>query len=322
MPDEPHQALTMQLAQRALQRDRELGWELTANPARLRVQTIDALALWLAQQLPITTRFAGITQVTEQAEPLYSAAAHATLALIDSEEAQENGIALHVARLLTHLDNDWPRVHRLLSGMLARRDQWLRHVGHLDRARARSCRCRTRVAEQIAARMRSNRRRRCKCGGRRAGVDRAGALCGWQLAARTRGCRRARICTVFRKPAFERLDAWRALAALLLTNEGNWRTSFSKSRRLSSRSPPPRLSNSASVRCTDALRSNEALRQALHGLRDLPAPHFTAAQWSVLESIVGSVAARGRRTDAGVRRCGRERLRAADASSGRRARRR
>ena len=77
-PQELHQALTMELAHRALMRDRELGWELAANPARLRVQTIDALALWLAQKLPITTRFAAVTQVTEQAEPLYSAAAHAT----------------------------------------------------------------------------------------------------------------------------------------------------------------------------------------------------------------------------------------------------
>ena len=28
--------------------------------------------------------------------------------------------------------------------------------------------------------------------------------------------------------SFQRLDAWRALAAMLLTNEGNWRTRFSK----------------------------------------------------------------------------------------------
>ncbi len=36
----------------------------------------------------------------------------------------------------------------------------------------------------------------------------------------------------------------------------------------------------------DTLRTNEPLRQALHGLRDLPGPHFTSAQWEVLESIV------------------------------------
>ena len=72
--------------------------------------------------------------MTERAEPLYDAAAHTTLALIDSTGTEDRAIARHIARLLTHLDNDWPRAHRLLSGMLARRDQWLRHVGHLDRA--------------------------------------------------------------------------------------------------------------------------------------------------------------------------------------------
>ncbi len=86
-----HQKRTMELARRVAARDRELGWQLASNPARLRVQTIDALALYIARQLPITTRFAAITQVTERAEPLYDAAAHATLALIDSQEEQNSG---------------------------------------------------------------------------------------------------------------------------------------------------------------------------------------------------------------------------------------
>ena len=191
--DEPHRALTLQLARQVSARDRELGWELAANPARLRVQTIDALALWLAQQLPITTRFAAITQVTEQADPLYSAAAHATLSLIDSEDAQDSGVARHVARLLTHLDNDWPRVHRLLSGMLARRDQWLRHVGHLDRAALEApmqnecARQMELVCEALSA----------------VNVQELIALARYAAATcRTiRGYRRAPILTVFRKPA-------------------------------------------------------------------------------------------------------------------------
>ena len=181
--DEPHRALTLQLARQVSARDRELGWELAANPARLRVQTIDALALWLAQQLPITTRFAAITQVTEQADPLYSAAAHATLSLIDSEDAQDSGVARHIARLLTHLDNDWPRVHRLLSGMLARRDQWLRHVGHLDRAALEApmqneC---ARQIELVCEAFWERIRGSSEC----ARVDRAGTLRGRQLAERS-----------------------------------------------------------------------------------------------------------------------------------------
>ena len=282
-PEEPHQALTMQLAERALLRDRELGWELAANPARLRVQTIDALALWLAQQLPITTRFGGITQVTEQAEPLYNAAAHATLALIDSEDAQASGVARHVERLLVHLDNDWPRVHRLLSGMLARRDQWLRHVGHLDRAALEApmqdecVRQMQRVCEAILG-----------AGASALDVQELIALARYAAGNLPPDSRLAPCADLDRLPEarFERLDAWRALAALLLTNEGNWRTRFSKSEGF------PAFASAAPFKLrigafTDALRSNEQLREALHGLRDLPAPHFTAGQWEVLEAIVG-----------------------------------
>jgi ATP-dependent helicase/nuclease subunit A len=277
LPQEPHHALTMQLAHRASMRDRELGWQLAANPARLRVQTIDALALWLAQQLPITTRFAAITQVTEQAEPLYSAAAHATLSLIDNEDAQGSGIARHIERLLTHLDNDWPRVHRLLSGMLARRDQWLRHVGHLDRA-ALEAPMQNECSRQIE--------RVCQA---LLAADAAEliALARYAAGNLPSDSRLSPCADLDDLPdaSFQRLDAWRGLAALLLTNEGNWRARFSKSEGF------PAFASAASFKqriaaLTDAQRSNETLRQALHGLRDLPAPHFTAAQWEVLESIV------------------------------------
>ena len=285
-PLEPHRALTTQLAQRVSARDRELGWELAANPSRLRVQTIDALALWLAQQLPITTRFAAITQVTEQAEPLYSAAAHATLALIDSSDAhdsvEQNRVAQHVARLLTHLDNDWPRVHRLLSVMLASRDQWLRHVGHLDRA-ALEAPMQNECSRQIE--------RVCEAlVGVNAGANAEELIVLARYAAGNlpHDSRLSPCADLDRLPesSFHRLDAWRALAAMLLTNEGTWRTRFSKSEGF------PPAADAASfkqriVALTDTLRSNEALRHALHGLRDLPAPYFTEAQWEVLESIVG-----------------------------------
>ena len=283
-PQPAHRALTLQLARRAAARDRELGWDLTANPARLRVQTIDALALWLAQQLPITARFAAITQVTEQAEPLYSAAAHSTLALIDSSasaDAHDGAVARHLTRLLTHLDNDWPRVHRLLSGMLARRDQWLRHLGHLDREALEApmqqeC---SRQIERVCAAL--------------AAVNADPiekeliALARYAAGNLPNDSRLSPCADLQRMPeaSFRRLDAWRALTALLLTNDGSWRTRFSKAEGFPSfAGAAPFKQRIAAL--VDTLRSNDTLRDALHGLRDLPSPHFTAAQWAVLESIV------------------------------------
>ncbi|HKO68098.1 MAG TPA: UvrD-helicase domain-containing protein, partial [Burkholderiaceae bacterium] len=278
---QPHQARTMQLARRVAARDRELGWQLTANPARLRVQTIDALALWLARQLPITTRFAAITQLTERAEPLYDAAAHATLALIDNPDAQDSGVAQHVARLLTHLDNDWPRAHRLLSGMLARRDQWLRHLGHLDRAALEAPMqnaCSLQIERVCEALLESNA----------AGwTDELVALARYAAGNLANDSRLSPCADLDGLPeaSFQRLDAWRALAALLLTNEGTWRTRFSKLEGFPSFAAAAPFKQRI-VALTDHLRSNEALRQALHDLRSLPEPRFTGAQWEVLESIV------------------------------------
>ncbi len=118
--------------------------------------------------------------------------------------------------------------------------------------------------------------------------------------------------------SFQRLDAWRALAALLLTNDGNWRTRFSKLEGFPSFAAAAPFKQRI-VALTDGLRSNEPLRQALHGLRDLPAPHFTPAQWRVLESIVALLPRAAAELTARIRRRGRERLRARDASGSRRA---
>lgn len=276
-PDKPHHALTRQLAQRVAARDKERGWELAANPARLRVQTIDALALWLAQQRPITTRFSAIANVTEQAGPLYDAAAYATLKLIDSPEPQYRSVAHHIARLLTHLDNDWLRLHRLLSGMLARRDQWLRHVGRLDRAALeapmqREC---ARQIERVCNALPEVHATELIALARFA----AGNLAG--------GSRLAPCADLDRLPemSHRQLDVWRALAAVLLTNDGTWRIRFSKSEGFPSTAYAEPFKQRI-VALIDALRPNEALREALHGLRELPAPHFTTAQWEILESIV------------------------------------
>ena len=50
VPKEPHRALTQELAGAVLERDRTRGWSLLATPRRMRIDTLDALNAWLAQQ--------------------------------------------------------------------------------------------------------------------------------------------------------------------------------------------------------------------------------------------------------------------------------
>jgi ATP-dependent exoDNAse (exonuclease V) beta subunit len=127
---EPHRALTLAHARRALERDRIRGWGLQDNPARLRIQTIDALCASLTRQMPVLSAFGAQPESVDDASALCQQAARATLARLD----EQGEAADCVARLLQHLDNNIPVAEALLAGMLKRREHWLRnlHAG-LDR---------------------------------------------------------------------------------------------------------------------------------------------------------------------------------------------
>ena len=87
---------------------------------RLRIETIDAFCLSLARRLPVPSQFGAAPGIAEDPQPLYREAAWRTASAFDNPA---------VARLLAHLDNNVGAAVGLLSGMLARRDQWLRKTG-------------------------------------------------------------------------------------------------------------------------------------------------------------------------------------------------
>ncbi|MBM3754578.1 MAG: DNA helicase UvrD [Acidobacteria bacterium] len=127
-PVEEYKRKTWGLARAVLARDAERGWGLPENPSRLRVLTLDALCASIAAQMPWMSRLGGPPRIAEDAEELHREAALRTLALIETSMGEP------VARLLVHVDNNHVRARDLLAAMLARRDQWLRHSGALDRA--------------------------------------------------------------------------------------------------------------------------------------------------------------------------------------------
>ena len=122
--ENPHEALTLSLAAAALNRSNDLGWSLTEDPGRLQVRTIDSLCHRLARRLPLLSGNGGAAAPVDDASELYTLAATRTLALVD-----DDAFGAPVATLLNHLDNNPLRARGLLSSMLARRDQWLRHLG-------------------------------------------------------------------------------------------------------------------------------------------------------------------------------------------------
>jgi ATP-dependent exoDNAse (exonuclease V) beta subunit len=128
-PETEHERVTFQIAREVLRHEQRLQWNLLQNPARLRIETIDALCASITRRMPWLSRFGAMPEIVEKAEGLYREAARHTLSHLEEGHAA-------LGNLLLHLDNDFQRAAQLISQMLARRDQWLRHIGRRSGSRA------------------------------------------------------------------------------------------------------------------------------------------------------------------------------------------
>lgn len=108
-------------AARALAQSDAMGWQLVRHPARLKIQTIDSLALSLTRGLPVAAALNPSLNLTENAEHHYTRAARQLLLkLYDGGPLTEE-----IADFLRQCDNDAAKAERLVSAMLGKRDQWL-----------------------------------------------------------------------------------------------------------------------------------------------------------------------------------------------------
>jgi len=121
-PARPLHARTLELARAALVADAAHGWKLLAQPARLRVQTIDALNLALARRLPVLSGLGAGLGIEEDAGDLYRVAAERLLEHLPGGSPSDSRA---VATLLAHVDNRVERFVELVIEMLTRREAWL-----------------------------------------------------------------------------------------------------------------------------------------------------------------------------------------------------
>jgi len=121
---DPGAAALAPLAAAARAHGASRGWELEAEPERLRIQTIDSFNYWLASQLPVASRAGGLLTITENAAELYRRAARRTLLAAEGDPA----LAPDVQLLFERLDNHWLNLERLIAQMLEQRGHWLRFV--------------------------------------------------------------------------------------------------------------------------------------------------------------------------------------------------
>jgi ATP-dependent exoDNAse (exonuclease V) beta subunit len=279
-PEHAADAVTLAHAAAVLAHGRALGWALEEQPARLRIQTIDALNHWLAARLPVLSRAGVGLDVETRPRELYALAAERTLAAVDDDDA----LAEAVATVLAHADNDAGRVRDQLVRMLATRERWLRIVvaapGPAGAAALRPA-LEAALAEQVAAALAA-----------------AAALLPGAVAAELSARASAAAARLASPDADERalaaappwpwpagvaaLAAWRALARLLLTGEGAWRKTVNVRQGFP---PEGKADKAAFVALIAGLAADEPLRQALAALVALPPPHYPEAEWRVLAAL-------------------------------------
>jgi ATP-dependent exoDNAse (exonuclease V) beta subunit len=286
LPPQEHQQLTYALAQAALQRDAEHGWQLIANPRRLRIQTLDSLNALIARLRPISApeSASGVRIVVDaEIRHLYRAAALATL-----DWLAERGTMQEAARdVLVHVDNNTWTYIAYLTQMLATRDQWLPFVGSGLLTAPESATLREQFEANLEYVVSDHL-------GRAVAAFDSGSLvelCAMQRYAsgqlRDAGEMSHPICALqglTRLPPVDpgAIHQWLGLGELLLTKAGEFRKKVDKRQGF----PPGDKGQKADMhRLLEQLAVQPQIAELLHGIRSLPPLQYSDAQWSVLLAL-------------------------------------
>src|SRR6185437_1110131 len=251
------------LLQRARERDQQCGWQLLRNPARLRVETIDALNHRLAHRLPVSARAAPGLALARHAGTLYRTAAARTLEAAWLDEATRPAAQW----LFERLDNSWRRLQGLLSDMLRHRSHWLPRV-----LKAAGSGLPERVHESLRSLLAAELAIACEAIPKPLREEGEALLAHVQGAV---GAERPRLT-----PASASLPQWRALGRLALTGDG-WR------RRLTAADGFERGDRQAKERAAAWIgaMADAGLESTLRTLCALPDERLTAEEEEALSTL-------------------------------------
>ncbi len=260
--EKPHQLLTRTLAEAALRKDRELGWNILEHPSRLRVQTIDSLCVSIASEMPWLARLGGMPRIEEKAQDLYEEAALRTVLLL-SDPTYGDAISV----LLRHLDNSAARARDLIASMLATREQWIELAVQAGQAARQPLE--EALGDLIA--------RHCEAANRLIPTPIRER---WLSLAAYAG-RNADTWPVTANP-----DAWKELIDIVLTGSGEWR------KQVTNREGFPaanRIKKQQAMQLIADLQDLPGLQEALCDLRALPPPVYEESQWAVTLALLESL---------------------------------
>jgi ATP-dependent helicase/nuclease subunit A len=285
--DNPLEIETRALARRALERDHSLGWHLVDHPAQLRIYTIDAFCASIARRAPITTRFGAPPRIDDETVLLHREAARSALVAANPADVRWRA-------LLDHVDNDTSTVVELLTEMLAKRDQWLKHLVGRDPIALRAAAEATLVIEieselaRIVELFPADLERELVSFLREAATNLADHP---SHAERRHWMGRCAARDGLPDLGAVALADWRMLAGWLLTEKGKWRFAFGAREGFPAKGDGPgrRDREQFKTRMTafiDACSAVPGLREALDVARRLPSPTYDDASWSVIAALL------------------------------------
>jgi ATP-dependent helicase/nuclease subunit A len=113
------------LAAGVLAQDRKYNWRLLDAPHQLQILTIDSFCAKLTASMPWLSRLGDRPRTTDQADAHYSIAIEQLFAELLDDQSH---IAPALTTVMLELDFNYNKARQLFSSMLAKRDQWLRHL--------------------------------------------------------------------------------------------------------------------------------------------------------------------------------------------------
>jgi ATP-dependent exoDNAse (exonuclease V) beta subunit len=281
-PERPLHERTLDLARAALAADEARGWDLLAQPGRLRIQTIDALNLGLARRLPLLSGLGAGLGIEEDARDLYRRAAENLLAQLP------HGLPVAsdaVATLLAHVDNRVERFIELVIEMLMRREAWLPTLpDDVPDAGAEAYLRREleSAREQLVRGHLESLHRAIPQAALSEGAAVACAAARNLIAAGKESPINA--CADATQPpdaALESIPQWQGLANLFLTAECKVRSAFNVAVGIPPGAGGQELKRRAGL-VADELRLHDEAVVLLDAVRRLPSPAYDAEEWRVL----------------------------------------
>ena len=283
-PQSAHKRQTWELASAVQRRDAHHDWQLLQHPARLRIQTIDALNSMLARRLPVLSGTGAALEPSSDPGPLYEAACGRLLEHLGENSPQAQALE----NLIVHLGNRLDRLVTLLTELLARRDQWLHQI---VRARNTSD-LRQTLERTLSGIIDSHLQRLCTL------MPKWQRTQMWELTRFAAGnlllepdlnsSRRQLLhaCLGDEDGPGEGnrcLTAWREVINAFFTQDGRPRKRITKTEGF------PTTDAATKARMQEALRSlveNATLCEHLLAVMKLPGAVYTEAQWQILESLL------------------------------------